>query len=58
VADERRDRHSIESQSAKPVSAVSAVMISPITSASHQPYAAAFSAIPSTLARAISVAAV
>src|SRR2546430_8775539 len=50
--------HSIVSQSAKPVSAVNTVTSSPTTSASHQPCAAPTWAMPTTLATAITVAAV
>ena len=42
----------------KPVRAVNAVAIRPITSASHQPEAALWCATPMTLANAITVAAV
>src|SRR2546426_667661 len=50
--------HSIVSQSSKPVRAVKAVAIRPTTSASHQPCAAETFATPTTLATAITVAAV
>jgi hypothetical protein len=52
------ERHSIESQSTKPVSAVRPVMISPTTSVSHQAWAALTCATPITLAKAVIVEAV
>jgi len=48
--------HSIDSQSASPVSAVGTVKMSPAMSAIHQPYAPAFCVMPRTSASAATVA--